>query len=137
MSLAASPPQASVAASRFYHILVVDDLPELCELAARTLTRAGHHPVCVQSGSEALACLAADPHFDIIMTDHHMPLMTGLELVARLHELHFPGRIIATTADPDPALLSSYCALGVDSFLPKPASAEEIQAAISACAPAA
>ena len=44
------------------------------------------------SGQEALEALALRPP-DLIITDYHMPIMNGLELIARVRERHIPSRI--------------------------------------------
>ena len=64
-------------------ILIVDDEP----LVLRALTRAldaDHVVVAVKSAMEALAHIAADPTFDVILTDVMMPEMTGAEFFEEL-----------------------------------------------------
>lgn len=119
-------------AARALRVLVVDDLPELCDIAQLTLSRAGHHVRVFLQAPEALEHLAADPAgYDVVITDHHMPLMNGLEFVARLQALPFTGKILVTTADPQPALLNAYRALGVHGSLPKPFSAESLRQTVA------
>jgi CheY-like chemotaxis protein len=71
------------------------------------------------SGQEALEALALrEP--DLIITDYHMPLMNGLELIARVRERHIHSRIILITAYSSPELYDAAQRLSVDHYLTKP-----------------
>ena len=71
------------------------------------------------SGQEALESLALRPP-DLIITDYHMPMMNGLELIARVRERHIPSRIILITAYSSPELYDAAQQLQVDHYLTKP-----------------
>ena len=71
------------------------------------------------SGQEALESLALRMP-DLIITDYHMPLMNGLELIARVRERHIPSRIILITAYSSPELYDAAQKLHVDHYLTKP-----------------
>lgn len=64
-----------------YRILVVDDEEILRSALNACLTHAGHEVVEVESGEEALVRLEVE-HFDLVLTDHRMPGMTGQQLAA-------------------------------------------------------
>ena len=71
------------------------------------------------SGQEALEALAL--HLpDLIITDYHMPIMNGLELIARVRERHIPSRIILITAYSSPELYDAAQRLQIDHYLTKP-----------------
>lgn len=126
-----------VSAASSLRVLLVDDFPELCDVARLTLTRAGHTVSAFLNAPDALEHLAADPTgYDLVLTDHHMPTMNGLEFVARLQLLPFTGKILVTTADPQPAILNAYRVLGVHGSLPKPFSAEALRQTVAAFASA-
>ena len=67
-------------------ILLVEDQPEVSEMMCDLLKRIGYDPACVSNGLEALDMIREKPgYFDLIITDHNMPKMTGLELVNQVH----------------------------------------------------
>ncbi len=66
-------------------ILVVDDDAVIAQFVARVLMRAGYDVVQATAPLEVPAMLAeAEPSFDLVITDHTMPGMTGLELSDRI-----------------------------------------------------
>lgn len=105
---------------RFLRILYADDLRELRDVARISLSREGHGIECVADGSLALARVIADPRFDLVITDHHMPNMNGLELVTRLREHDFAGKIVVFSSELSSAVAADYARLKVDHILYKP-----------------
>ncbi len=71
------------------------------------------------SGQEALDSLTLHQP-DLIITDYHMPLMNGLELIAQVRERQIPSRIILITAYSSPELYDAAQQLQVDHYLTKP-----------------
>jgi two-component system response regulator HupR/HoxA len=101
-------------------ILIVDDEPRVLDaleaiLAAEfRVLRAGH-------GEEALARLAAEPEIAVIVTDHRMPGMTGVELLRRSQELTPDAIRIVLTAYTDVDNLMEAINTGrIYHFVPKP-----------------
>ena len=68
-------------------ILIVDDDPLVLTGLAALVEDLGHTPVEARSGSDALAILSSGAPIDILITDHVMPTMTGLQLAARVQSL--------------------------------------------------
>ncbi|HET7536412.1 MAG TPA: response regulator [Candidatus Didemnitutus sp.] len=112
------------AASRPYktfRILYADDLHDLRELAKLSLARDGHTVDGVPDGAPALEKVMADPTaYDIVITDHHMVHMNGLELVTRLRSIAFPGRIVVFSSELSSEVNEAYKGLNVDAILFKP-----------------
>jgi len=100
-------------------ILIVDDEPRVLDsleaiLAAEfRVLRAGH-------GEEALARLAAEPEVAVIVTDHRMPGMTGVELLRRSQELTDAVRIVLTAYTDVDNLMEAINTGRIYHFIPKP-----------------
>ena len=69
------------------HILLVDDDLGVLELTGEILATAGHRTTQVTSAQAALDLIAAGHRFDVVMTDHSMPGLSGEELILRLRQL--------------------------------------------------
>src|ERR1700694_412880 len=80
-------------------ILTVEDEPAVTELLALLLGGPAAKVTSASDGWMALMKIgaAAEP-FDVIITDHHMGRVSGLELVRRLRVREFAGKIIVLSA---------------------------------------
>jgi CheY-like chemotaxis protein len=113
-------------------ILAVEDEKAVAQILAVVLggpmakvSRAG-------DGWEALIKIGATPKpFDVIITDHRMPRMGGLELVRRLRTRNFEGKILVLSAHLLDEDIRAYEELGVDMMMSKPFDFEEIQNAVA------
>lgn len=131
---AASPPSS---AKRFLRILYADDVPELRDVARISFSREGHGIECVADGLLAVNRVTADPHFDLVITDHHMPHMNGLEVVSRLRQMAFPGKIMVFSSDLSSTVAAEYARLNVDRILYKPVYPSVLRQVIAEMFPAA
>jgi two-component system, OmpR family, alkaline phosphatase synthesis response regulator PhoP len=66
-------------------ILVADDETHILHVVSLKLRNAGFHVLTARDGQEALE-LAQTEHPDLIITDYHMPQLSGLELCQRLKQ---------------------------------------------------
>lgn len=66
-------------------ILIVDDEQHIVSLLSVTLRKAGYEVVSANNAEKALALVGVFA-FDLVITDHTMPGMDGLELSNRLDE---------------------------------------------------
>lgn len=109
-------------------ILYADDMRELREVARLALTRDGHQIDCVGDGQQALDRITATPDaYDLVITDHHMPHLNGIELVTRLRELPFQGKILIFCSELSPIVSDTYQRLKVDRILYKPVFPSELR----------
>ena len=113
-------------------ILAVEDEKAVAQILAVVLggpmakvSRAG-------DGWEALIKIAASPRpFDVVITDHRMPRMSGLELVRRLRARQFTGKILVLSAHLSDEDIHAYEELHVDIMMSKPFDFQEIQSAVA------
>jgi CheY-like chemotaxis protein len=71
-------------ALRPLRILAVDDDALVLMNTTAMLEDMGHRVIAAYSGREALKRVAEDDSFDLIITDHAMPQMTGAQLAKEL-----------------------------------------------------
>lgn len=122
-----SPPNA--APKRSLRVLYADDMKELRHLLEIVLGRDGHKVDSVSDGHLAFDLLKANPQaYDVVITDHHMPTMSGLELVARLRSIDFKGRIIVFSSELSEEVDQGYRSHKVDFILPKPVFPSDLRA---------
>jgi PleD family two-component response regulator len=112
-------------------ILLVDDEHSqrmMMELSLRGPGRIFQH---ASDGDEALA-LAVLEIPDIILTDHHMPKVTGVELVERLRKNPFTAHIpiIIVSADSERKQRVAMIRAGSDDVILKPYDPEELAARV-------
>lgn len=67
-------------------ILLVEDQDDVRDMTMVMLERMGYEASACDSGLEALDVLRENPDvFDLVITDHNMPKMTGMELIHQAH----------------------------------------------------
>jgi PAS domain S-box-containing protein len=84
---AESPVQAGHKVNRSAVILFVDDDPLIAMSTTEMLEDLGHRVIGANSGLHALDILRSEQPIDLMMTDHVMPGMTGVELAAASREV--------------------------------------------------
>ena len=116
-------------------VLVVDDDQTQRGVVARMLGALGHHAVTVPLGTHALRLLDAEP-FDCVLTEMHLPEITGPELAAAIRERTGAGAapaILVLTADASEAARAEAARARMPLVL-KPFTRESLGAALAATA---
>lgn len=108
---------------KIMRILVVDDDPMASEMIAAVLESLGHAVVAVENALDACARLDTETDFALVVSDMHMPLVSGIEFLEVLRAGGNEIPFILLTGD-DPATLASRIA-GVDACLAKDFSLDE------------
>ena len=114
---AATPPARQVG--------IVDDDPAVRESLRFLLDVSGYPAATFESAEEFLA---HPEHASLagLILDHHMPLVTGLELVARLRAVGDRMPVLLITGSPTPAIVARAAALGVERVVDKPPSEADL-----------
>lgn len=100
-----------------FRVLVVDDDPAYARLISAVVRDAGYGtPALVATGAGALA---AAGNAELILLDHQLPDVTGLELFPALRALPGHPAIILVTAYGDEALAALALRAGADDYLIK------------------
>jgi two-component system, chemotaxis family, chemotaxis protein CheY len=116
-------------ARKSLRVLYADDMKELRQLMEIVLDRDGHHVDSVSDGHLALELIQKNPlAYDVVITDHHMPTISGLQLVAQLRSLKFAGKIIVFSSEINEDVDEAYLRFKVDHILPKPIFPSDLRA---------
>jgi len=121
------------------HVLLAEDNESNLIVARAHLERAGLQVTCVADGQQALDCLALES-FDLVLMDCQMPVLDGFAATLALRQreagsgLHLP--VVALTANAMPGDRERCMAAGMDDYLPKPYSGEEMMLILQRWLPA-
>jgi len=114
-------------------ILIVDDSASIRELLIFTLEKAGYKVIAAINGQDALKQLNGKKEIDLIITDLHMPIMDGLDLIKKVRNLdnykYLP--ILFLTTESQVAKKDEARDAGATGWIVKPFSPEKFLAAIT------
>jgi CheY-like chemotaxis protein len=116
-------------------ILVAEDNPTNAELVVSMLELAGCSVTAVGNGVEAVNALK-DNEFDLVLMDWHMPELDGLGATRQLrqregsHSSHKRVPVVALTASVLPGDREACLAAGMDDFLAKPFTYDELASTV-------
>src|SRR3954469_9575752 len=81
-------------------LFLVEDDDDVALIIRKSLERAGHEVVCCRTAADALIVLAHST-FDLVLLDHRLDDMTGLELLQTLSRegIAVPALIITAYGD--------------------------------------
>jgi PAS domain S-box-containing protein len=112
-------------------ILVVDDERAIRRFCQRSLTPLGYRIHCTGEPEVALAEFKRDPSaIDLVITDQHMPGMTGDSLARRLRKVRADIPIILFTGYSSEISEEAARDAGIDEVVPKPVLASQLTTAI-------
>ncbi len=110
------------------NILSVDDEFRTAHALAFALSDPARKLTLASSAEEALAKVSHHSQpFDVVIVDHKMPKVSGIELVQRLRAAKFGGKIIVLSAHLTDENRCAYTALNVDIMLTKPFDVHELR----------
>ena len=116
------------------HILLVEDDAVNAMIAKKALNNSGHTVTHVTDGQQAIEIFALSPdRYDVILMDHHMPILDGVQATIKLHELYDPQTlppIIALTANAMDGEREKYLNVGMQDYCTKPFKQEQLNALV-------
>jgi CheY-like chemotaxis protein len=110
-----------------HKILLLDDDQALLEVYREMLTRLPSAPEVriANSGARAIALLESEP-FSLLVSDLNMPKMDGLQVLTIVRRRYPQLRTAVMTSLVDPQFRTRSYAMGIDLFLEKPNTPQEI-----------
>lgn len=97
----------------------MDDESCIRRLNAEMLLRSGYHVDTAEDGADAWRALGAE-RYDLLITDHNMPKVTGVELIKKVRGARMALPVIMATATLPEAEFAKYPWLQPDAMLLKP-----------------
>ncbi len=117
-------------------ILALDDAESVRQMVSLILSGQGHNVVVMRSGGDALA-FAKKQHVDLVLSDLHMPGMTGIGLINKLRLLsgyeNIP--ILMLTTENDPEKKQKARKFGATGWITKPITEERLITAVNKVLP--
>ena len=124
------PPAAQIPRGK-EHVLFVDDEEMLIEWGQATLERLGYTVTAVTNGTEAMKVFSSDPSgFDLVITDHTMSGLTGVQLAKALLKIRPDIPIILCTGHSETVSPDIAKEAGIREYLMKPLVKQELAQAI-------
>jgi two-component system chemotaxis response regulator CheY len=135
-----SPPGSAAEPAGRGRILLVEDDPEAALFATLVLRDRGRFEVTHTADPAVALVLAATGHWDLVLTDMDLPVMSGTELLAALRQLTPGVPVLLVTASPAGAFAAARRPAGraawpaaagcPDGLLVKPFRAEQLLSAV-------
>jgi two-component system response regulator AtoC len=111
-------------------ILAVDDEPNMLRLLEISLKQAGYKPLLARDGKEALQ-LVKQQTVDLIVSDLHMPIMNGLDLLKNIRLDNESLPFIMVTAQGEIKTAVEAMKLGASDYILRPFDLETLEIAIA------
>jgi DNA-binding response OmpR family regulator len=108
-----------------HRILVVEDDISIRQLSTEVLIRHGYEVDAAEDGAAGWEALQTSS-YDLMITDHNMPRLTGVELVKKLRSARLDLPVIMATGTLPKEEFTRHPWLQPDATLPKPYTFEEL-----------
>jgi signal transduction histidine kinase len=116
---------------RLLNILVVDDDPVSRDVVSKYLIADGHRVVVASGARNAVDAIGAEK-FDLLITDHGMPGMNGIQLAAEVRRQgNVPHVVLLSGFQGEPALNWDTTPPNIDMVLSKPIPHRELRKAVA------
>jgi CheY-like chemotaxis protein len=113
-----------------FSILVVEDLESVRELICLILEEDGYHVESASNGKEGLELFSVK-HFDMVVTDLLMPVMSGSDMGEKMKRINKNIPIVLLTAWMMEYTESELQSKGIDYVVKKPFSEDQLRQLVS------
>jgi len=100
-------------------ILIIDDEKDACNLLSDFILKMKHNVSVAYNGKEGLEKIKANK-YQLIISDVNMPFYSGIEIVKKLKDLKYDGKIILMSGIDEIIESINALDLGILDFLTKP-----------------
>ncbi len=111
-------------------ILVVDDSDINLRIIDKSLGKLGYLSKCLDSGQKCMEEIYNE-HYDMILLDHMMPEMDGVQVLTEMKEkkdhLCQDAKVVVLTANTGEGVKEQYLEIGFDDYLAKPVSMQTLE----------
>lgn len=115
-----------------FNILIAGDDHAISLIVSAELRRQGHTVEIAGNGKEAIELFILKPdYFNVLITDHDMPFVSGLEVVNHLCNSEIQLKIIVVSNSLTMELVSAYRNKRVDNILQKPFTLENLSSTLN------
>jgi len=123
--------QSFVAPKNKLRILIADDIQETRRNTRLMLATIDDVEVAaIASNGVQAVQLAKEHHPDIVLLDINMPEMDGLSAFRHIVQIHPDTGCIIISAEKDPSMLRTAMSIGVQEYLIKPFTVDELEVAV-------
>lgn len=109
------------------YILLIEDEPEVAELAAEMLAEEGYRVIIAHDGFEALKIYqSAGKQIGLIILDFFLPVMDGDAVFDELRSINPKVNVVLSSGFAEQSKIASMLAQGLRGFIPKPYGREKL-----------
>ena len=109
-----------IAKLKSIELLFVEDEQNLVDIISDTFLKLGLTFKTANNGAQALEILKENPNISLIVTDINMPVMNGLDMIAKAQEMLPNLQFVIMSAHTEPEYGKSAAKRGVTNYLIKP-----------------
>ncbi len=111
-----------------YQVILIDDHPILTDGLKMMLENDADFQVIgtFNNANFALSFLKSDNRVDLVLLDHSMPEMTGVEFIRQLKFLENPPKVIMLSMHDEPVIIKEAISVGADGYVLKKSVSDEL-----------
>ena len=117
-------------------VLLVEDDELVLDAMTRTLVRQGYLVLSARGGHDAMSLIYTPLRpINVVVLDLNLPDVNGVDLCARIHELHPQLPVVVCTGRTDPADADGLINMGVRRYFHKPVRMADLLASVEGSLP--